>query len=45
MASLSSNTIVYKGMLIADQVEGMFPDLTDPTVESSPTCRKSEDRP
>ena len=35
VASLSSNTIVYKGMLIADQVEGMFPDLTDPTVESA----------
>ena len=35
VASLSSNTIVYKGMLIADQVETMFPDLTDPTVESS----------
>ena len=25
IVSLSSNTIVYKGMLIADQVEGMFP--------------------
>ena len=35
VASLSSNTIVYKGMLIADQVEGMFPDLTDPDVESA----------
>ena len=35
VASLSSNTIVYKGMLIADQVEMMFPDLTDPTVESA----------
>ena len=35
VASLSSNTIVYKGMLIADQVETMFPDLTDPTVESA----------
>ena len=35
VASLSSNTIVYKGMLIADQVEGMFPDLADPDVESA----------
>ena len=35
VASLSSNTIVYKGMLIADQVETMFPDLSDPTVESA----------
>ena len=35
IASLSSNTIVYKGMLIADQMEGMFPDLSDPDVESA----------
>ena len=35
VASLSSNTIVYKGMLIADQVEQMFPDLVDPAVESA----------
>ena len=35
VASLSSNTIVYKGMLIADQVATMFPDLTDPAVESA----------
>ena len=35
VASLSSNTIVYKGMLIADQVEQMFPDLVDPLVESA----------
>ena len=35
VASLSSNTIVYKGMLIADQVEQMFPDLVDPSVESA----------
>ena len=35
VASLSSNTIVYKGMLIADQVERMFPDLVDPDVESA----------
>ncbi len=35
IASLSSQTIVYKGMLIADQVTTMFPDLTDPDVESA----------
>lgn len=35
VASLSSNTILYKGMLIADQVETMFPDLSDPSVESA----------
>ena len=35
VASLSSNTIVYKGMLIADQMETMFPDLSDPDVESA----------
>src|SRR6266550_4489692 len=33
--SLSSNTLIYKGMLSADQIEGMFPDLTDPDVESA----------
>ena len=35
VASLSSNTIVYKGMLIADQLEAMFPDLSDPDFESA----------
>jgi glutamate synthase (ferredoxin) len=35
IASLSSQTIVYKGMLIADQVTDMFPDLVDPDVESA----------
>jgi glutamate synthase (ferredoxin) len=35
VASLSSRTIVYKGMLIADQVTTMFPDLVDPDVESA----------
>ena len=35
VASLSSNKIVYKGMLTADQVEGMFPDLSNPLVESA----------
>ncbi len=35
VASLSSNTIVYKGMLIADQIAQMFPDLVDPAFESA----------
>ncbi len=34
-ASFSSQTVVYKGMLIADQVTGMFPDLMDPEFESA----------
>ena len=33
--SLSANTLIYKGMLIAEQIETMFPDLTDPDVESA----------
>src|SRR5918992_1818581 len=33
--SLSSNTLIYKGMLIADQIETMFPDLLDSDVESA----------
>src|SRR5438093_524154 len=33
--SLSSNTLIYKGMLSADQIETMFPDLIDPDVESA----------
>src|SRR5213594_4420454 len=33
--SLSSNTLIYKGMLSADQIETMYPDLTDPDVESA----------
>ena len=35
VASFSSNTIVYKGMLIADQIERMFPDLADSDFESA----------
>ncbi|MEE2612435.1 MAG: glutamate synthase central domain-containing protein, partial [Acidobacteriota bacterium] len=35
IASLSSQTIVYKGMLIADQVTTMFPDLVEPDFESA----------
>ena len=33
--SLSASTFIYKGMLSADQIETMFPDLTDPDVESA----------
>jgi glutamate synthase (ferredoxin) len=33
--SLSSRTLIYKGMLIADQIEGTFPDLLDPEMESA----------
>jgi glutamate synthase (ferredoxin) len=35
VVSLSSYTLIYKGMLIADQIETMFPDLTDPAMESA----------
>src|SRR5438128_404093 len=33
--SLSARTLVYKGMLSADQIETMYPDVTDPAVASS----------
>jgi glutamate synthase (ferredoxin) len=33
--SLSCNTLIYKGMLSADQIEQMYPDLTDPEMESA----------
>jgi len=33
--SLSSRTLVYKGMLTAPQLAGFFPDLTDPRLESA----------
>src|SRR5215468_4305212 len=33
--SLSSNTLIYKGMLSADQIEAMYPDLGDPDMESA----------
>jgi glutamate synthase (NADPH) large chain len=33
--SLSSRTIIYKGMLNADQIERMYPDLCHPEVESA----------
>jgi glutamate synthase (ferredoxin) len=33
--SLSYKTIVYKGMLMSEQVEPFYPDLSDPSVESA----------
>lgn len=33
--SLSYKTVVYKGMLTADQVEGYYPDLSDPAMEAA----------
>src|SRR5204862_2366656 len=30
LPSLSANTLIYKGMLSADQIETMFPDVVDP---------------
>ncbi|PYS51966.1 MAG: glutamate synthase large subunit [Acidobacteria bacterium] len=33
--SLSANTIIYKGMLSAEQIEIYFPDLADPRIESA----------
>ena len=33
--SLSSKTLIYKGMLTADQLVPMFPDLADPELESA----------
>ena len=35
VVSLSSRTIVYKGMLLADQVDAYYADLLDPRVESA----------
>ncbi len=35
LPSLSSNTLIYKGMLSADQIEAMYPDLSDPDMESA----------
>jgi glutamate synthase (NADPH/NADH) large chain len=34
-ASFSCRTIVYKGMLVPDQVTGYYPDLNDPSVETA----------
>ena len=35
IASLSSRTLVYKGMLLADQMTAFYPDLSDPTMASA----------
>ncbi len=35
LPSLSCNTLIYKGMLSADQIETMYADVTDPLVESA----------
>src|SRR5213078_4745758 len=35
IVSLSSKTLIYKGMLTADQIQPTFPDLTDPDIESA----------
>jgi len=35
IVSLSSRTLVYKGMLLADQMTGFYPDLTDPDLTSA----------
>jgi glutamate synthase (ferredoxin) len=35
VVSLSANTLTYKGMLTAGQLETMFPDLADPAIESA----------
>jgi glutamate synthase domain-containing protein 2/glutamate synthase domain-containing protein 1/glutamate synthase domain-containing protein 3 len=35
IVSLSANTLVYKGMLTADQIAPTFPDLIDPAMESA----------
>ncbi|CCU78527.1 Glutamate synthase [NADPH] large chain [Halanaerobium saccharolyticum subsp. saccharolyticum DSM 6643] len=34
-ASLSSRTLVYKGMLTPGQLEGFFPDLTEPDLKTA----------
>ena len=35
VASLSSRTVVYKGMLMSEQVKGFYPDLLDESMESA----------
>ncbi|MBN2507430.1 MAG: glutamate synthase large subunit [Verrucomicrobia bacterium] len=35
VCSLSHKTLVYKGMLMSEQVEEYYPDLTDPAMESA----------
>ena len=34
VVSLSSRTVIYKGMMMAQQVPGFYPDLGDPLLES-----------
>jgi len=35
VCSLSAKTMIYKGMLMPDQVEHYYPDLADPSLESA----------
>ncbi len=35
VVGLSAKTLIYKGMLIADQITATFPDLTDPALVSA----------
>src|SRR5262245_6815277 len=35
VVGLSANTLIYKGMLTADQIAPVFPDLLDPDMESA----------
>ena len=35
VCSLSAKTMIYKGMLMPDQVEQYYPDLADPSLESA----------
>src|SRR5215472_15983557 len=35
VTSLSSRTLVYKGLLLAHQIEGFYHDLTDPALDSA----------
>jgi glutamate synthase (NADPH) large chain len=35
LPSLSARTLIYKGMLSADQIETVFPDLVDPRLQSA----------
>jgi glutamate synthase domain-containing protein 1 len=35
ISSLSSRTLVYKGMLLADQIAAFYPDLADPDMTSA----------
>jgi glutamate synthase (ferredoxin) len=35
IVNLSCRTLIYKGMLTANQIETMFPDLTDPDMQSA----------